>query len=188
MNIVWTLLLCLSMGMLTIFSPQSVLTMLFSASDRAFQLTLSFTAVYCVWLGFFNVVNNCGAVEKLSKLLKPIMQKIYGKIDETAQEFILLNMSANLLGISNGATPSAVKAIEILEKNSNGEMSFASTMLFVLNATSLQILPTTVLGMRAVANSKSAFDIILPTIISTVFTTVCGIILVFVFKKREKQR
>ena len=184
LNLVWTILVSAGIVFCAIQSPQAVLPVMIDSCQGAFDLTISFVAVYCVWLGFFNVLQSCGALKGLSKLLNPTINFLYGDVSEPVKEYLLLNMSANLLGLGNAATPSAVKAVSILERNTKGKCTFATTMLFVLNATSLQLLPTTVIGMRAQAGSINSADIILPTIVSSAITTVFGVLLVHCFVKK----
>ena len=85
-----------------------------------------------------------------------------------------MNLSCNLLGIGGASTPYALKAIDELEKEKNG---YAQKLLFVINATSIQILPTTVIALRAGAGSASPADIFLPSLICTVISTATAVIL-----------
>ena len=106
---------------------------------------------------------------------------------------IALNMSANILGLGNAATPMGLAAMKKLDQGKE-KASHAIIMLIVVNATSIQLLPTTIIGLRTAAGSASAGDIILPTILCTIFTFVLGISLVLLcskirvkFAKRRKK-
>ena len=182
MNYLWTILSCI--GILAVaFGGGEVLPVMINSCQQALELTFSFVCVYVVWLGFFNVLKATGIMNFLSRLLSPVIDKVYGKVNQEAKEYLLLNLSGNLLGLGNASTPSAVKAVSILEKDTKGKCSFATTMLFVLNATSLQLLPTTVIGMRATFGSANPADIIAPTLVSTCISTVFGALLVHCFVK-----
>lgn len=98
-----------------------------------------------------------------------------------------MNVSANMLGIGNAATPMGIKAMQALDDGS-GKANFAMIMLIVINATSIQLLPTTVIGLRATAGSSSPADIILPTILATFATTILGIFLVHMIDKLLHRR
>ena len=101
---------------------------------------------------------------------------------------IAMNMSANMLGLGNAATPMGIKAMKALDDGS-GIANTAMIMLIVLNATSIQLLPSTVIGLRASAGSTSPADIILPTLIATITTTILGIVLVKIISSiREKRK
>ena len=155
-----------------------------SGGNKALDLTLKMVVVYAVWLGIFEMLERSGLSNKFAKLLKPINNFLYGKIPEKANDFISLNMSANILGMSGATTPMGIKAINELEKYSGTE--YAITMFFVINATSIQIIPSSVLALRTTLGSASPGDIIVPTIITTLLSTIIGILLVKTFIKRQK--
>ena len=100
---------------------------------------------------------------------------------------IALNMSANMLGLGNAATPMGIKAMQALDDGS-GIATDAMIMLIVINATSIQLLPSTVIGLRASAGSLSPADIILPTLLSTICTVTLGITLVKLFQKFRRRK
>lgn len=177
MNIVWTLITIASLAVLTVVNPQSVLTVCLDSSSQALKTALELTAVYCVWLGIFKIAEECRLVENLSKLLKPLNKKLYGNISEAAAGYVSLNLASNLLGVGNAATPSAIAAIKEVERGET--LSRFGVMLFVVNATSVQLLPTTVIGLRASMGSANPSDIILPNLLATIITSVVGVLLVF---------
>ena len=110
-------------------------------------------------------------------------------MDKQTKSFIALNLSTNIFGIGNASTPIGIKAMKNLDKINNSEIASSSMiMLMVINATSLQLLPTTIIGLRATALSTNAGDIILPSIITTSITTLLGIILVKVLSKIKLQK
>ncbi|MDE7454937.1 MAG: hypothetical protein K2M64_03825 [Clostridia bacterium] len=178
MNIVWTVITISAIIALTIINPQSVLTVCLDSSSQALTTALELTAVYCVWLGIFKVAEECKLVEKLSNLLKPVNKWLYGNISEVASNYVSLNLASNMLGVGNAATPSAIEAIKEMEHGQT--LSRAGAMLFVVNATSVQLVPTTVIGLRASLGSVNPSDIILPNFIATVITSIVGIALVFI--------
>ncbi len=96
-----------------------------------------------------------------------------------------MNLSCNLIGIGGAATPYAVKAIGELEKEGN---SFAQKLLFIINATSIQIVPTTVITLRAAAGSISPSDIFLPSLICTIVSTATAVTLYLLYDKLTKKR
>ena len=157
--------------------PSSVLDSMIDASGEAFSLCIELCAVYAVWLGVLELVEASGLSEKLAKLLHPLIKKLFKIDDKETEKMIALNMSANILGLGNASTPMGINAIKRLDDGS-GVATNAMIMLIVLNATSLQLLPSTVIGLRSSAGSASPSDIILPTIIATFCTCLLGICLV----------
>lgn len=185
MNIVWTVITIAAIVALTVVNPQSALTVCLDSSSQALKTALELCAVYCVWLGIFKIAEECRLVEKLSKLLKPLNKWLYGNISEAAAGYVSLNLASNLLGVGNAATPSAISAIK--EAETGETLSRFGAMLFVVNATSVQLLPTTVIGLRASLGSANPSDIILPNLIATIITSVIGVALVFVAYGKPKK-
>ena len=189
MNIVWTVVTVLSLAVLTFTNPQEVLTVCLDSSAQALTTALGLCGVYCLWLGIFEVADKCKLVEGLSKCFSRLNRWLYGNIEKAASDYISLNLASNLLGVGNAATPSAIAAIKETERDE--KLSRTGAMLFVVNATSVQLVPTTVIGLRASFASVSPADILLPNLLSTFITSVLGIALVFLFygragKKKEQ--
>lgn len=186
MSVFWFIMMFASILVLLITNPSAVLSEMIGASASALSLCIELCAVYVVWLGILELVDASGLGKKLAKLLRPLIKKIF-KIDNTETEKIIaLNISANMLGLGNAATPMGIKAMQSLDDKS-GKANFAIIMLIVLNATSIQLLPTTVIGLRTSAGSTNPSDIILPTLIVTFCTTLLGIILVHTIDKLSKR-
>ena len=186
MNIFWYVMMFLSILVLLITNPSAVLSEMIDASADALSLCIELCAIYAVWLGLLEMVEASGLGEKLAKLLRPLIKKIFKVDNAETQKIIALNVSANMLGLGNAATPMGIKAMQALDDKS-GKANFAMIMLVVINATSIQLLPTTVIGLRASAGSENPSDIILPTLIVTFCTTLLGIILVHTIDKFKKK-
>lgn len=163
-------------------APDTIVGVMVEASGGALKLCIELCAVYAVWLGILELVDASGLGEKLAKLLHPIIKKLFKVQDPEIEKMIALNISANMLGLGNASTPMGIKAMQSLDDGS-GVATTAMIMLIVINATSIQLLPSTVIGLRASAGSTSPADIILPTILATTVTTSLGIILVKFFSK-----
>ena len=187
MNIFWYVMMFLSILVLLITNPSAVLSEMIDASADALSLCIELCAVYAVWLGLLEMVEASGLGEKLAKLLRPLIKKIFKVDNAETQKIIALNVSANMLGLGNAATPMGIKAMQALDDKS-GKANFAMIMLVVINATSIQLLPTTVIGLRASAGSENPSDIILPTLIVTFCTTLLGIILVNTIDKFKRKK
>lgn len=182
MNKIWFVMVTLSLCFLIYLDPANILQTMIDASSDAFKLSIELCAIYAVWLGILELVDTSGLSEKLAKLLRPIIRKLFKIKDNEAEKMIALNMSANMLGLGNASTPMGISALKKLDDGS-GIANHAVIMLIVLNSTSIQLLPSTVIGLRASAGSSAPADIILPTIISTIITFLMGILLVHLFGK-----
>ncbi len=182
MNIIFGISLCVCSIFLIFSSPEALLSSMLEGGESAFNLSLKLVTVYAVWLGVFKIMEKTGLTEKFAKLLKPINKFLFGPLPEKANDYISLNLSANVLGMSGATTPMGIKSIEELDKHKNTD--YAVSMFFVINATSVQIIPSSVLALRSSLGSVSPSDIILPTILATLLSSIIGIILVKVFVKR----
>lgn len=177
MNIFWTIMMLSSLLVLLVTNPSAVLSQMLEASADALKLCIELCAIYAVWLGIMQLVEASGLSEKLAKLLRPLIKKIFRVEDKETQKIIAMNVSANMLGLGNAATPMGIRAMQALDDKS-GKANFAMIMLIVINATSIQLLPTTVIGLRQASGSTNPADIILPTLLVTFCTTALGIFLV----------
>lgn len=186
MNIFWLIMMLASMLVLLIVNPSAMLSEMIDASTEALELCIELCAVYVVWLGFIELIDASGLSKKLAKLLRPLIKRIFKIDNEETEKLIALNISANMLGVGNAATPMGIRAMQALD-DKTGKANFAMITLVVINATSIQLLPTTVIGLRASAGSENPADIILPTLIVTVITTIMGILLVHGIEKLRQK-
>lgn len=182
MNRIWFLMVIGSIACLIWTDPANVLNSMINASTEALTLSIELCAVYAVWLGILELVDESGLGNKLAKLLHPLIKKLFKINDIETEKLIALNMSANMLGLGNASTPMGIAAMKRLDDGS-GIATPAIIMLIVINSTSIQLLPSTIIGLRASAGSMTPSDIIMPTIISTVCTFVLGVFLVKLFEK-----
>ncbi len=185
MNGIFPLIFLLCTLWFAIFSPESFLPALLSGGQKAAALCLSLLSVYAVFLGLTQVMDDCGLNRKLSRLLRPLIHKLFGVTDERATEYISLNLSANMLGIGGVATPLGVRAAERLQ--TLPDKRFTHSMLFVINATSVQILPTTVLALLASYGAKNPSAVVLPSLLASAVSTVLGVLLVKIFIRKDKK-
>lgn len=176
MNAAFLIISVISLAMMTIHSPESAFSSMINGVSGAISLSIKLVAIYAVWLSVLEMMNKTGIDKKLSKILKPLIKKIFKKESEEAYDWICINVSANMLGMGGVATPAGIKAMERMQDGSE-KATHNMVMLFVINATSIQLIPATVIAMRASSNSQNAADIILPTLISSGIATLLGIII-----------
>jgi len=184
MKRIWFAMVFCSLIALCFINPEASINSMISAGENAVTLSIKLLGVYAIWLGLINIVELTGLNTKIASLLSPIIDWLFGKTDKQTKNYIALNLSANMLGLGNACTPMGIKAMEGLDKQNNSKIaSTAMIMLLVINATSIQILPTTLIGLRVTYGSTNSTDIIIPSLIATVISTLSGIFLVKLFSK-----
>ncbi|MBQ8294930.1 MAG: hypothetical protein IJX87_00690 [Clostridia bacterium] len=181
MNILFTVIFIVATTLLLFHSPDAFLSTMLEGASKGATFCVSLIATYAVWLGLMKVWEDSGVARGVSRLLKPIAKRLLKTDDKDALDAACMNFSVNLLGISGAATPYGIKAANLLDRTENAE--YASAMLFVLNATSLQIFPASMIAVRTALNSAAPTDIILPTLLTTAFSTLLGVILTKLFIK-----
>ena len=124
----------------------NVLFLVVSGAERAVSLCITLAAVYAVWLGILQVAEDAGALRGLARGMKPLTKKLFRTENESALEKIVVNLSANLLGMGGAATPAGISAMRLLGAEENARYSRA--MLFAVNCAGLQLFPTTVVSLR----------------------------------------
>ena len=187
MNKIWIVMIISSLIMLSIFSPSSVVGTMMEAAKMCVTMCIEFIGIYAVWMGIMQVMDDCKLSHKLSKILSRPVQYIFGKTDAETEKNICLNIASNIIGIGSAATPYGIKAMQGMDKGDK-KATRGMIMLVVINSTGIQLLPTTVIGMRAVAGSVSPSAILWPTIVSTFIPTILGILLVACIYRKKRQK
>ena len=151
-----------------------------SSIESTVTFVVGLTGLMCFWCGVMKVAEKSGFTEKLAKLMKPILKLIFKESakDEKALGAIVMNITANMMGLGNAATPFGIKAMEEMDRlnNEKGRASNDMALFLVLNAACIQLVPSTVLSIRAAAGSTNPGVIILPAIISTGTAAIVGVI------------
>jgi len=166
---------------------QKMMDGLFEASKNGFELSIFMTGALCLWMGFMKIGEEGGAIKIMSKLVAPLFTRLFPEIpkDHPAVGSIMMNFSANMLGLDNAATPFGLKAMKDLQSiNPNPTVaSNAQIMFLVMNASGLTIIPVSILAARAANNSNSISSVFLPILITTFFATLGGLIYVSIRQK-----
>ena len=131
-------------------------------AQAAVELCVSIAGMLCLWTGVMEIMRRSGLAEGLSRLLRPVLSALFPQVsgDRGVMDSISANVSANLLGLGNAATPLGIEAVRRMERKSPGTASDAMCMLVVCTSASIQLNPTTVASVRAAAGSSSPFDIL----------------------------
>ena len=175
MNILFCILFFSSAIYLFLFSPETFLASMLDSASKSATLAFSLIATYAVWLGLMQVWKDSGITAQISKRLKPFTSWLFKTRDTETLDALSMNLSVNLLGIGGAGTPYGIRSAQLLDKSENAE--YASSMLFVLNATSIQIIPTSIIGIRVALHSASPMDIFLPTLFTSLFSTLFAVLL-----------
>ena len=173
MEFLFTAFLLLSSLVMLFVDPDGVLTALIGGGTKGLQFAFRLFGVYGVWLSVMQLWNKMGFDGFLSRGLRGILKKIFPNESESCYADLSVNLSANLLGMGGAGTPAGIHATAKMEHKKN------RVMLIALNASSLQILPTTVIALRATYGATT--DIILPSIVSSAVTTAVAYLCVKVF-------
>lgn len=185
MNTVFAIMILVSLVMLVVISPESAFSIMISGASNALTLAFTLIAIYAIWLSILSLMEGIGLSKAMNKLFRPITKRLFKGESELALEYITLNFSANLLGMGGAATPLGIKAMECMQDGS--EKATDNMILFmVINSTSIQLIPATIIGLRSAAGSNAASDIILPSLLATLISTLTGVILAKICSKLMK--
>lgn len=163
MSVIWTVMVgaAILCGLLTGNGEQVAVAALEGAAAGV-ELCLSMMGVLCLWMGVMEVMRRSGLAEGLSRMLRPILRRLYPDFagDKRVMDTVSANVSANLLGLGNAATPLGLEAARLMSERSPGVASDSLCMLVVCNTASIQLIPTTVASIRAAAGCATPFDIL----------------------------
>lgn len=144
----------------------------------AIELSISMAGILCLWSGVMEVMEQCGISRALARGFRPILRQLLpqaGKDEETLAA-VSANVSANLLGLGNAATPLGIRAARRMAAGCGGIASDELCTLVVLNTASIQLLPTTIASVRAAAGSTAPFDILPAVWVSSVCSVAAGLL------------
>jgi spore maturation protein SpmA len=165
----------------------NMLNSTFSSAKTGFEIALFLTGVMSLWLGLMKIGERGGIVPILSKVIGPFFKRLFPEIpkDHPATGSIIMNFSANMLGLDNAATPLGLKAMkELQEINPNkDEASNAQIMFMVLNASGLTIIPLTIIADRSVLGAVNPTSIFIPTLLATFCSTLAGLLYISIRQK-----
>ena len=178
------------MGDLDIFSL--VVNSIFERAELGFKLSIGLTGIMALWLGIMRIGEKGGAIHVLSKIFAPLFKKLFPEIPSSsnAHGSIIMNISANMLGLDNAATPLGLKAMNELQKHNpeKEKASNAQILFLVLNTSGLTLIPTSIIALRATAMAENSIignptDIFIPILIATYCSTLAGLIFVSIIQK-----
>jgi len=158
-------------------------------AGAAVELCLSMAGVMCLWSGIMAIMKASGMMDGLSRLFRPVLRRLLPEACRDADTMAALsgNVSANLLGLGNAATPLGIQAARRMARGCGGEASNELCTLVVLNTASIQLLPTTVAGVRSALGAQSAFDILPAVWMASVLSVSAGLLAAKLFSRIWKK-
>ncbi len=148
-----------------------------TGAGDAVELCLAMAGMLCLWTGVMEVMRQSGLAGGLSRLLRPVLGRLFpdASKDGAVMDSLSANVSANLLGLGNAATPLGIEAAKGMSRKSPGVASDELCLLVVCNTASIQLLPTTVATVRAAAGCRSPFDILPAVWLASALSVAAGI-------------
>jgi spore maturation protein A len=180
-NIIWFFILAIGIGIGLITGRGDIISnSIISTASSTVDFIIKLSGILCIWCGVMKIAEKSGLTENLAKLLKPILKLIFKDAakDEKAMGAIIMNLTANMMGLSNAATPFGIKAMEEMDRlnHNKGVASDDMSLFLVLNAACIQLVPTTVISVRAASGSQNPGGVIIPALIASIIAAVMGVI------------
>lgn len=179
MSVIWTLMVGAAVfcGLLT-GRGDAVAAAALNGAAAGVELCLSMAGTLCLWMGIMEIMRQCGLAAALSRLLQPLLRRLYPAHakEQPVMDAVAANVSANLLGLGNAATPLGLDAARLMSRRTPGVASDALCMLVVCNTASIQLIPTTVASLRAAAGCTTPFDILPAVWLASALSVTMGIL------------
>ncbi len=175
MNGIFIALVTISLSIIAFSNPEKALESMINGSYGGVTFAIKMYAIYAVWMSILTLWKKIGFDKFLSSKIQPILRKIFPKESQEVYDDLSINLGANILGMGSAGTPAGIRATQGFSSHKN------RTLLLVINSTGVQLVPTTIVAMRADLGAK--IDVILPTLIATIISTTVGVVLTKIFIK-----
>jgi len=191
LNFIWVVLLII--GILVGIANgriEEINASLLTSAGSAVTFGIGILGIICLWCGIMNIASDAGAVNFMAKLLRPFIHLLFPrtKKNKEAEKQVMTNLIANFLGLGNGATPSGISAVRELQKSTGGDIAVKDVCLFlVINSAAIQLIPTTVIALRAASGAKNPADILVPTWISSMVGCIIAITIFLLLSIKTKK-
>ena len=158
-------------------------------AKKAFDLSLSMVGVMAFWLGLMKIAEDSGVTNILVSLLRPIMTRVFPEVppNHPAMGSILLSVASNILGLNNAATPISIRAMQAMQKLNNNPATATNGMclFMVINASSVQLIPTTGIAALTAAGGLDPSKIVITVLIATTCSTIGSVLACLFFQKAK---
>ncbi|MDO4731846.1 MAG: nucleoside recognition domain-containing protein [Clostridia bacterium] len=194
MNYIWAFIMVISIICALITGRIDEVSQGFlNGAQEAVEIVLQTLGLMCLWSGIMDIADKGGITTVISKLFKPLLKKLFKDVDENKKAFkaICMNITANLLGLGNAATPLGIKAMKELKNeaklDNSGYATNSMIMFVVINTASLQLIPTMVSSLRIKYGSLNPFDVLPEIWIVSISALIVGISAAKLFERRDKK-
>lgn len=191
LNLVWLILLASGIIVAAFNGNIEIVTeAALGAAKGAVEVCFDLIGIMALWLGIMKIAEHGGLVQSLARLMRPITIKLFPSVpsDHPAMGAIILNLSANMLGLGNAATPFGMKAMQELQKLNGGseEASAAMCTFLALNTSCITLIPATIIGVRVSFGSSNPTEIVGPCIFATAVAMTIAVSLDYWFRTRSR--
>lgn len=187
MNYIWVIIIIFSFFCAIATNNMSSLSSaVISGGTEGISLVIKLSGIICFWNGLMAIAEKSGLTKIISSFLRPILKLLFPNLkDEKTKDAISMNITANLLGLGNAATPLGLEAMKRLQQSSLKKDTATNDMVrfVVLNSAALQLVPTTVALLRHEYGSSDPMEILLPSLITSFFSVLSGITLTVFLSK-----
>ena len=188
---VWTGMVAASLlfGLLT-GNLDAVANAALEGAQSAIELSLSMAGILCLWSGVMEIMNVCGLSDGLARAFRPVLRRLLPESSRDPETLaaVSANVSANLLGLGNAATPLGIRAARRMARGCGGVASNELCMLVVLNTASIQLLPATVASLRAASGCTTPFDILPAVWLASILSVAAGLLAARLLSLRDRRR
>lgn len=191
LNYIWSGMILISL-IVSVFNGRLDATAAAAAEGAAAAVDTCFAllGIMCLWTGLAKIGERAGMIQGISKLLRPVMRRLFPKLkeDDPSQDSMVMNIATNIFGMGNAATPLGIKAMGDLHRANKlrSSASDAMCMFAVLNTASIQLVPTTLISLRQAYGSASPGEIILPVWIVSICALSVGITAAKLLERRRR--
>jgi spore maturation protein A len=175
-------MLMIAVGTLTAFAggrPEVITEAAFSGAVSAVQMVIEMTGIIMLWMGVLKLAEKSGLVSSLGKILQPVIGRLFPSLPKNSAALgsIIMNISANFLGLGNAATPFGLKAMEDLQRLNSDKKKASDDMItfLILNTSAVTLIPTMVIGLRVESGSAAPEEIILPALLAGIVGLTAGL-------------
>lgn len=180
MNVIFTAIFITSALILCVADPNAFIPALLDGARDAATTCLTLFCIYAVWTGLSRVADDAGINGAIAKKMYPFCRKFFKTNSAEGGRYAAMNLTCNVLGLGGAATPFGIKAMKAFDGEGN---TFGRNLLFILNAASVQIIPSTIIALRASYGSASPADVFAPAILTTLICTGTAVGLYFLYDK-----
>lgn len=181
MNIIWIIMIFIGIIAAVITGKPAIINeVIIQETSEAVMFAIGLTGIMSFWLGLMNIAKKSGLISKITKSMTPITRFLFPDVppNHPAIGAMMMNMVANMFGAGNSATALGLKAMEELQSLNKDKKTVtnAMAMFLVINMSSIQIIPLTIMKLRADAGSANPSEIIITSILATIVSTVVGVV------------